>query len=227
VPQGALIKFISAIVRDLINQQALGLTALVRNKFPLARAMRDLIARYRKEAQVKGYQQVLFSSGARPDLSAEFTYKYSPDHYPAKAPFYSGSFKFEKHYYGANKIEDLKATGEEFECARAIDTLPSIKYWIRNLVRREHGSFWLPRAHGKFHPDFVAELKDGCILVVEYKGAHLADSAESAESAEKETVGKEWARCSDGQCIFLMAVDQKTNPKGRDTSTQVLDSIGS
>ncbi|MGB5298434.1 MAG: hypothetical protein WBN08_19120 [Thiogranum sp.] len=45
-----------------------------------------------------------------------------------------------------------------------------MKYWIRNLVKRDHASFWLPLAHGEFYPDFVCELNDGRMLVVEYKG---------------------------------------------------------
>ena len=222
IPQGTMIKFISSIVRDLINQPSLGLTTLVRNKFPLSRAIRDLISRYRKEAQKKGYQQVLFSSDAKPSLSSEFSYEFKPTHYPAKPPFYNGSYKFSKHYYGGNRIEDLKATGEEFDCAQAIDTLQDVKYWIRNLVKRDHGSFWLPLAHGKFYPDFVAELKDGRMLVIEYKGAHLADGG---DTAEKDAIGKEWARCSDGKCIFLMALDKKTDTDGRDIRTQILDAI--
>jgi hypothetical protein len=75
----------------------------------------------------------LFSSKAKIDISADFIYEFSPSHYPAKAPFYNGSYKFEKHYYGNNRIEDMKAKGEEFECARAIDTLDEVKYWIRGL----------------------------------------------------------------------------------------------
>ena len=42
-------------------------------------------------------------------------------------------------------------------------------------------------------------LTDGRILVVEYKGAHLAE-----EAREKLMVGKLWAEASDGRCLFAM-----------------------
>ena len=76
----------------------------------------------------------------------------------------------------------MKAKGEEFECARAIDTLDEVKYWIRNLVRRDKGLFWLPLAHGKFYPDFIVELNDGRMLVVEYKGDAYATNDDSKEN---------------------------------------------
>lgn len=222
VPQGTLIKFINLVVSDLLSRPELTLTALVRNKFPLVRAIRDLIARYRKQAQKDGYQQALFATEAKPNISTEFVYHFSPNHYPAKSPFYSGSYKFQKHYYGNNRIEDMKASGEEFECARAIDSLPQVKHWIRNLVRRDHGSFWLPLAHGKFYPDFIVELNDGRMFVVEYKGDAYATND---DSKEKNLVGELWAAHGGEKALFLMAVDKKTDPEGRDTRTQLLDTI--
>jgi len=45
--------------------------------------------------------------------------------------------------------------------------------WIRNVARHTR-SFWLPTTTDKFYPDFVAQLADGRLLVVEYKGALLA-----------------------------------------------------
>lgn len=222
VAQRVLMPFIRLIISDLIIRPELTLTALVRNKFPLARAIRDLITRYRKKAQKDGYQQALFSSNAKLDISADFTYGFSPNHYPAKPPFYNGSYKFQKHYYGNNRIEDMKATGEEFECARAIDSLPQVKHWIRNLVRRDHGSFWLPLAHNKFYPDFIVELNDGRMFVIEYKGDAYATND---DSKEKNLIGELWADNGGDNALFLMAVDKKTDPNGRDTRTQILDII--
>ncbi len=222
IPQGTMIKFIRLIISDLVSRPARTLTELVRNKFLLSRAIRDLIIKYRKQAQSDGYQQVLFSSQAKLEISNDFFYDFSPDHYPARSPFYSGSYKFEKHYYGNNRIEDMKATGEEFECARAIDTLDEVKYWIRNLTRRDKGSFWLPLKHNKFYPDFIVELKDGRMLVVEYKGDAYASND---DSREKNLVGELWANYGGDRALFLMAVDKKTDPDGRDTRTQILDVI--
>ncbi len=211
VPQSQLIKFVAQLVNGLLKDPNLTLTALVRNKFPVARAIRDVIGRHRKQAQKSGYQVSLFSDKSEPGLSDEFVYSFRPEYYPSRPPYYSGRYKFQKHYFPCNQIEDLKASGEEYECAKALDGLPEIKYWIRNLVRRDHASFWLPLAHGKFYPDFVCELADGRMLVVEYKGdAYVTND----DSAEKRAVGNLWAGQSGGDCLFIMAVEQDGDGRG-------------
>lgn len=216
VMQRDLIKFSALLINDLLQQPNINLTALVRNKYPLLRAVRDLIGLYRKRAQKQGYQQTLFGNDSQVLLSDAFVYRFSPQHYPARPPYYAGRYKFQKHFFPI--IEDLKAQGEEYECAKAIDSLPEVKYWIRNLVRREHASFWLPLAHNRFYPDFVCELKDGRMLVVEYKGEAYASND---DSAEKRAVGELWAKSSDGRCLFIMAVEQ--DGQGRDVRQQIQD----
>ena len=197
------------------------LTSLVRNKFPLARAIADLIKLYRKKAQTTVYQASLFSSDSNVCLSDQFMYEFKPTHYPSRQPYYSGRYKFQKHFFPINLIEDLKAQGEEYECAKAIDGLPAVKCWVRNLVKRDQASFWLPLAHSKFYPDFICELNDGRMLVVEYKGdAYVSNE----DSAEKRAIGNKWAELSNGKCLFIMAVEQ--DEKGRDVRQQLLDLIG-
>ena len=220
IPQTQLIQFVAKLVNWLLRNSGLNLVSLVRNKFPLSRAVGDLIKRYRKKAQKEGYQASLFADDNTACLSEQFTYKFSPNDYPSRQPYYSGRYKFQKHFFPQNLIEDLKATGEEYECAKAIDGLPEIKHWIRNLVRRDKASFWLPLAHGKFYPDFVCELEDGRMLIVEYKGdAYVTND----DSAEKRAIGNKWAEMSDSKCLFLMAVEQDN--KGRDVRQQILDAL--
>ncbi|ENM3796165.1 restriction endonuclease subunit R [Vibrio tarriae] len=220
VLQHQLVGFLGQLVKKLLQNPAISLTALVRNKFPLARAIGDLISMYRKQAQKAGYQDSLFGDDCSVCISDEFMCHFSPTHYPSRPPYYSGRYKFDKHYFPNNQIEDMKSTGEEFECAQAIDSLPEVKHWIRNLVRRDHCSFWLPLAHGKFYPDFICELNDGRMLVVEYKGDALATSN---DTAEKSAVGDLWANLSNGKCLFLMAV--KKDKKGRNVAQQISELI--
>jgi len=223
IVQSQLIAFLSRIVKNLLQQPNMTLTALVRNKFPLARAIRDLIRLYRKQAQKSAYQETLFSDDSSVCLSDQFMYEFNPSGYPSRPPYYSGKYKFQKHYFPQGLIEDLKASGEEYECAKAIDSLPEIKHWIRNLVRRDQASFWLPLAHNKFYPDFVCELEDGRMLVVEYKGeAYVSND----DSAEKRMVGDLWAKLSNGKCLFIMAVEQERTT-GRDVRQQILALIKS
>ena len=215
-----LIQFLAKLVKHLLQQPNMTLTALVRNKFPIARAIGDLIKLYRKKAQKAGYQECLFGTQNTACISDQFLYSFNPAHYPARPPYYSGRYRFQKHYFPQSLIEDLKATGEEYECAKAIDGLPEVKHWIRNLVRRDQASFWLPLAHQKFYPDFVCELQDGRMLVVEYKGeAYVTND----DSTEKRAIGDKWADLSDGKCLFVMAVEQ--DPLGRDVRQQLLSAI--
>ena len=57
------------------------------------------------------------------------------------------------------------------------------------------------RPTDKFYPDFIGELTDGRILVVEYKGA---DRWSNDDSKEKRAVGELWADRSQGKCLFIM-----------------------
>ena len=118
-------------------------------------------------------------------------------------------------------VGELDSKGEEFECARLIDTLPQVKYWIRNLANRPQSSFWLPTSTDRFYPDFVAELHDGRIFVIEYKGALLADTP---DTKEKRNIGQLWADKSGGKGLFLMA--EKRDAQGRNTREQILGAIG-
>ena len=115
-----------------------------------------------------------------------------------------GPYEFRKHYYA--EVGDLGAQGEEVGCAQFIDQLEQVEFWVRNLDRRPSGSFWLQTSTDKFYPDFVARLRDGRILVVEYKGEHLWSND---DSKEKRALGELWAERSGGRCLFIM-------PKGKD-----------
>ncbi len=50
--------------------------------------------------------------------------------------------------------------------------------------RRPAHAFWLQTATDRFYPDFVALLKDGRYLVVEFKGEHLWSNADSMEKRD-------------------------------------------
>lgn len=76
-----------------------------------------------------------------------------------------------------------------------------VRHWVRNIEQQERFSFWLPTATDYFYPDFVAELIDGRLFVVEYKGDAYATND---DSREKRAVGAAWARASGGQAVFAM-----------------------
>jgi type III restriction enzyme len=69
---------------------------------------------------------------------------------------------------------------------------------VRDLSQKST-SFRLQNSKQWIYPEFVCQLVDGRILVVEYKGKHLWDDA-----GENRTVGMVWESRSQGRCLFVM-----------------------
>ncbi len=199
--QPVLLEFVRRSVAYLIEKRALPLTALVRWKFILAKVLTQRISHYRDEAANDRYQQSLFGPQAGVETSFDFEFSFSPNGYAPRTKYPGQPFVFQKHYYA--EVGELNTKGEEFECAKAIDMTGDVKHWVRNLAGRD---FWLPLAKGKFYPDFVAELVDGRLLVVEHKGEIYATND---DSREKHNVGALWEEKSNGNALFLMTVVEK------------------
>ena len=212
--QAVRIRFIDKTIRHLMADKGFTLTSLVRSKFLLVKAIQKRLALLRERAATDGFQKVLFEEAAPLEVSADYTFDFKSGIYPARPPFYSGRYKFRKHYYPM--IEDLKVDGEEFLCSQAIDANAKVKYWVRNLVQRNAASFRLPLANGWFYPDFVVELIDGRMLVIEYKGDAYKTND---DSRDKNNVGKLWAEKGGENCLFLMVVEQ--DEQGRNVYQQL------
>jgi type III restriction enzyme len=229
IAQAAMLKWLLAIVLHLQRDRELVLTALVRARNPLAEAIRRELGLRRQRAIERGFQQALPGLAAAPMLAEGFRYHFGfhPDRYPGRPPFYQGSYRFQKHYYGNNRIHDLRQRtdagrlAEEFVCARAIDEDRRVRHWVRNVERDEKLSFWLPTATDYFYPDFVAELQDGRVLAVEYKGQHLL----GPDTDEKVQIGRQWQSSSGGRCLFLLATSPDADAAGRSLEQQVEDKI--
>lgn len=226
VGQAVLIKWLLALLHHLIADRGFTLTALVRTKYPLAEAIRREIELRRSNAIKHGFQKSLPGFFVAPRLKDSFRYAFTflHNHYPARPPFYRGRYKFRHHYYPEiHDLREKRADGtpaEEFVCAQAIDTHPMIKHWVRNVEREDRFSFWLPTSTDYFYPDFVAELDDGRVLAVEYKGEPYKTND---DSREKSQVGHQWEKSSGGHCLFLMAVAKDEH--GRDVMQQIMHKL--
>ena len=174
----------------------------MRGKFLLARKIRDKLAAIRRTEREAVYQRCLFAPAARVEVSFDHAFTFRRDMYRDQRR-YRGRWRPRRHFLGPDRVPafDGVEDGEEFRCAQAIDSLPGLRYWVRNVARNP-ASFSLPVVAGRFYPDFVALLHDGRLLVVEYKGAHIA---EGPDTAEKRTIGELWERESGGRCLFAMA----------------------
>jgi type III restriction enzyme len=171
IRQSDLLKWLSDCVGHLVGPRRLHIATLMRTKCILARKLRDRVTAARTAERNAVYQRYLFAPEAKVDVSLDNGFCFRDGMYAGqKHHRYSGRFRFAKHFLGSDAVPAFDGTemGEEFQCAQAIDSLPQIKFWIRNVAPHTQ-SFWLPTATDKFYPDFVAQLADGRLLVVEYK----------------------------------------------------------
>ena len=220
IRQSELIRWLRDLVSHLVGARRMHITGLTRGKFLLARKVREKLDDIRRNEREGVYQRCLFAPEARVEVSFDHAFTFGKDMYRDQRR-YRGHWKPKKHFLGADRVPafDGVEDGEEEQCARAIDSLVGVRYWIRNVARHP-ASFWLPVAAGRFYPDFVALLEDGRLFVVEYKGAHIADGP---DTAEKRTIGELWERESGGKCLFLMA---EKSVEGKDVRRQLMAKTG-
>jgi len=214
VKQEVMLEFLRRSISHLTRNRNFDLASLWRNRFVLSKFLKDRIRVYRQKAYDKGYQRLLFGPEAQVETSYIYAFIFDGLNYPANS-FYKGGYIFKNHFYPI--VGELESSGEEFECARALDSLPTVKHWVRNVIHPLY-SFWLPTSTDRFYPDFVAELEDGRVFIVEYKGKVYATND---DSQEKRTLGKLWEEKSDGKGLFLMA--EKQDSMGRDVYRQLAD----
>ena len=220
ISQSELIRWLRGLVDHLIDKRGMHISALMRGKFLLARKIRSKIDAIRRVEREGVYQRCLFAPEARVEVSFDRAFTFRKDMYVEQRR-YRGRWKPRRHFLGADRVPafDGVEDGEEVQCAQAIDSLPRLRYWIRNVARHP-ASFSLPVVAGRFYPDFVALLDDGRLLVVEYKGAHIADGP---DTTEKRTIGELWERKSGGKCLFLMA---EKVIEGKDVRRQLMEKTG-
>lgn len=214
--QVVVLEFVRRTIEYLVEKRGIAVTALVRWKFILAKVVKQKIELYRDRASEKSYQTTLFGPAAGVETSFEYAFKFTRNGYAPHWSYEAHPFVFQRHYYAA--IGELKNKGEEFDCAKALDMTPKVKHWVRNLERR---GFWLPLAKSKFYPDFIAELDDGRLLVVEHKGEFYITND---DSKEKCNVGELWEKQSDGHALFVMTVVAPGKPS---LSDQIAAKVGS
>lgn len=218
VGHGEMVGWLSDVVQHLTGPRAIPLATLMRCRFVLARKLREKIAAIRAEVRAGVYQRCLFAPDAAPGLSFENGFRFHDGMF-AGVPVYRGTkYRFAKHYLGWDRVPafDGADDGEEFQAAQQLDSIGDVEFWVRNVARHAD-AFWLPLAHGRTYPDFVAQLKDGRLLVVEYKGAHLV-----AESTEKQAIGQLWQAASAGKTIYVFAEKARG---GMTVKQQIADAI--
>lgn len=189
-------------LRHLMETRKLSVEELAYRKFRLRAALAQRLKESKHEAEHSVHQKMLLEDklfGIREDCSLVFEL----GRYVYDEP-YRGPIELKRHFFPM--IGNLKVQGEEFECAQYLaNECAAVETWVRN-VEKKPGAFSLQTSTDRFYPDFLAKLKDGRLLAVEYKGGHLYAGAE-----EKRMMGELWEKASGGKCVFAM-------PTGKDWS---------
>ncbi len=189
--------FLLKAVKGLLDLRGYTLEQLLSARFRLADAAAAKIDNHRKAALRGSFEQFLLPECQTPiEITPAVVFKFPRESYAANR-LYEGPYVFRKHYYSTPAAMNK----EEADCAQILDQHPKVKFWVRNLQNRPNHAFTLRMPTGYHYPDFVGVLVDGRYLVVEYKGAHLA---ETPETLMKMTVGKLWERRSNGGCLYRM-----------------------
>ena len=213
--------WLTRLLAQLQKDKGLSLTGLVRARHSLAQTAVRRLDQLEALARERGFKQLLLEPDADDDwkllTSPTWQFHFERGRYPARN-VYQGRQRFIKHYFA--QVHHLKSEGEEFACAQMLDRHAAVKHWVRNIERQPEFSFWLPTATDYFYPDFVAELNDGRLAVVEYKGEAYATND---DSREKKAVGQAWARASDGRAVFMF-IERESG--GMDMAQQFSLAIG-
>ncbi|MDR3200675.1 MAG: hypothetical protein LBT68_04390, partial [Spirochaetales bacterium] len=204
IPQSHMVDWLRRIIEHLTEGRKIPLSNLMIAKYALLSKLLAKIGEARKKARTTSFQ--LFEREYRKEMDFKKGFNFMDGVYDGVL-LYQGKYRFSKHFLGNSKIPfiDGGENGEEFLCAQAIDSEPKVKFWLRN-VSRHPASFRLPTSTDNFYPDFIAKLEDGRLLLIEYKGEHLAGTS---DTKEKVFIGELWEKYTKGSGLFLLAVKNK------------------
>jgi type III restriction enzyme len=202
--QGQRSAYFAAVVSHLMHERGVPLVTLAKARFKLAQDIEARVGDLKDKAAKTQFRQLVLEEVWAIETDWSRPLLFEANRYPVPVGSrYSGRYKFNKHFYPVQA--DLKDGGEEFLCAQLLDNHAKVKHWVRNLTTAPCG-FALATSKGRFFPDFVAELLDGSVAVVEYKGAHLLNDP---YEIEKRQIGELWARKSAGRCLFGQIVKDR------------------
>lgn len=182
------VKFLEKALDHQLKKHSL--SELSVNRFVLAERLSDHIDAT-LETYAKKCFEVKLKSG---DISTKLFEKF-PDAIALKRP---EPKTFNKGYY--DKIDKLNGEEREFVDRLDLDTLPNIKFWVRN--REKVDPFYIQGwRKGKFYPDFVAVTKKGVVVALEWKGG---DRVSNEDTAYKVEIGELWEKLGANKLRFFL-----------------------
>lgn len=182
------------------------ITELSINRYVLAEQLTKFINQILETYAKKRFD--LFLSGKKISVKAFDTF---PDTITLKS---SLSQEFNKNYY--EKTDKLNKEELSFIQRLDLDTLPNIKYWVRN--REKTDPFYIQGwKKNKFYPDFIAVTKNNAVIALEWKGE---DRVSNEDTSYKEEIGKLWETLGKGKLHFYLV--HNGNIEGVLTSIKIL-----
>lgn len=187
--------WVATALDHLLEQRGLPLTDLDHDRWHLATVLRERLDLLRENAARTATDRMLAQvKASTPADHFRFT-TYTADG--------SADHGFHRHAYPLVATFDSE---EERRAAAALDRHPRVVRWVRNPVG-DHG-FALPRrplaGNRWFHPDLIAELTDGRLLLVEVKGAHLATTVDTQDKIACATI---WAQATGNGFVLVVGGD--------------------
>jgi type III restriction enzyme len=204
IPVGESAEFLRKAVHGLMAKFGIADVSMVAlDRFRLRDEIEQRIQEHRNSEWKTAFQALLFPESPL-TVSRERSINFKMMNYEPSW-LYEGGFQFKRHYFGPKpgELRETTPSGElteEFKCTQFIDGLSEVRFWVRNLPRKST-SFKMQTSQDWFYPDFICQLTDGRVLVVEYKGEHLYDGV---DAEEKRAVGAVWSSRSGGRCLFAM-----------------------
>ncbi len=187
------------VVESLVIGRGLALPMLVRRRHSLSDALRVKVSAHGRHQIRQAINRLIHEEPNAVETTYEFSSLIEEQNY-APLELFRGH-QFRNHAF--DQVGDMN--GEEVQCAGQIDQHPNVARWIRNADRETQGGFCLPLAPGRFFPDFIAELKDGAVCLVEYK---MGKMSRDLDELHKKAVGELWAARSGGKARFAWVVDK-------------------
>ena len=217
--------WLTQIVDDLAANHGMTYEQMVLTKYQIRQRLDYHYANAVLAVKRKAYQQAFtLGSGTKIELELEKGFTFDAHIYDGLLKLYRGSYEFQKHYLGPYRVPAFDGTGfgEEFVCAKLIDGHPKVDCWLRN-VANDPRSFRLPIATEKsnwFYPDFIGQLKDGRLFVLEYKGDL---TGQLAETVEKDAIGKLWAAQDKSKYVYATIYREKNGKTAEQQIDEAFD----
>ena len=189
--------WVAQALDHLLERRALSLADLDHDRWRLAAVLRERLDLLREQAVRAATDRAL--AGDQMRVSAvDGHFRFSS--YPADGASDHG---FLRHAFPLLAAFD---SAEERQAATILDRHPRVARWVRNPVG-DHG-FALPRrpldGNRWFYPDLIAELGDGRLLVVEVKGAHLANTVDTQDKVD---IASRWAHLTGHGFVLVVGGD--------------------